>query len=613
MFPLKGLATILLCNAGLEFHRFQCEGCFVRVLSETGSPTGEWNRIALLVWPARVAIVLLVAWMCLSGYWKHPSRYDLDLSGWVNADAPRLEQIVRRLIFEWGTDLAGFAAIGVLAYWALGNLEMRIGRWARLGLIVGAGVAICGLVRGGQLGQIPALGHLVLPLGAYGLGAWVGRACVRGRRAILWLGPQFGALLGVVGVLVLVVGWLSLQDEPLAFEPTAVGMGANRKLANKLRGTRDGADWARRVRLSGEDLNQMVGLGLSRVSPGSKARLRIEGGLADAELSYALRVRGKPRYLNLHFRGSARIDDGELSVQANRLSIGRVGVPWVVLGLVAPPIASTIRHDRDLRNIVGSIASVRMTGDAVETVFKPGECNNTFLPSIALAISGKPNLIVPTREHVRHLVEGSEDLPDGEGRFAELLRRAFDFARKRSIDGDPILENRSALVALAVLLGHERVESVVGPVLDDRLREISRRNLQGVNLRGRGDWTKHFYVSAAMALIACEQTSDKIGVLKEVLDAEDGGSGFSFGDLAANRAGIQLARVSTYNLDSARALQERLAVDFPIDTVFPEVADLPEDLNRDEFQAKFGGVGGEAYRELVAEIDRRLAQCPALR
>ncbi len=41
--------------------------------------------------------------------------------------------------------------------------------------------------------------------------------------------------------------------------------------------------------------------------------------------------------------------------------------------------------------------------------------------------------------------------------------------------GDPIIENRSALVALAILLGHERIESVVGQVLDDRLREVAKR------------------------------------------------------------------------------------------------------------------------------------------
>jgi len=581
--------------------------------SAPSSPPRECSSTARWAQPARVVLVMLTAWICFVGYGKHPSRYDLEASGWVNADAPRLEQVARRLILEWGTDLAGFVALGFLAYFALRTLEPRFGRKGSLGAIVAAGVAICGLVRGVQLGQLPALGHLVLPLAAFGAGAWMARACTRGRRAVLWLGPQAAACLVVVGVMALGMGWLAIQDQPLSFEPTVVSSSEKRGLANRLRGTRDSADWARRIRLSGDELNRLIAAGLSRVSSASKARLKIEAGQADAALSLALPGRGKPRFLNIQVRGAARIDDGELSLQADRLSVGRLPIPSVILRLFAPQVASTIRHDRDLRDIVGSIASARITGDAVETVFKPGECNNTFLPAVALAISGKPNLSGPTREYVRHLVEGSEDLPEGEIRFAELLRRAFALARQRSLEGDPILENRSALVALAILLGHERVESVVGPVLDDRLRELAAHRLQGITLRGREDWTKHFYVSAAMALIACEQTSDRIGILKEVLDAEDGGSGFSFGDLAANRAGIRLARASTYNFETARSLQDRLAVEFPIDVVFPEVADLPENLGSEEFQAKFGGVDGEAYRDVVAEIDRRLSKCPALK
>ena len=256
---------------------------------------------------------------------------------------------------------------------------------------------------------------------------------------------------------------------------------------------------------------------------------------------------------------------------------------------------------------------MRLNGGVVETVFQPGECSNTFVPALAQAITGKPNLARPTREHVRHLVEGADDLPSGDGRFVELLHRAFAFARARSVDRDPLIENQSALLALAILLGHPRVETVVGRVLDDSLRELAGSRLAGVTLRGRGDWTKHFLVSAAMALIACEGSSNKIGLLKEILDAEDGGSGFSFGDLVANRAGILLAQAATYNLDSARALQDRLAVEFPIDAVFPEADDLPEKLTAAELQSRFGGVDGVEYLLLLAEIDRRLSECAALR
>jgi hypothetical protein len=539
----------------------------------------------------------------------------VEVSRWINTDIARTEQLVRRLIFEWCTDTTSFVAIGVASFLVLSTMlgGWRAGARVRVGVIVAVGIAVCGLVRGVELSRLPAPVHLVVPLCAYLLGAWIGRAWRLGPGALARLLGQMAAVLILVGVLVFAAGWLSLEDSPLPIDATEVSMGDKRRLANTLRGSHVGPEWARQVRLDERDINLIIATGLLRVSPASRARVRLDGERAGAELAYAIRFRGREKFANVRFRGTARIDAGELSVRADWLSIGRLAVPGWLLRVVSPSLATTIRHDRDLRNMVSSVQSMRLNGSAVETVFQPGECSNTFVPALAQAITGKPNLARPTREHVRHLVEGAGDLPSADGRFAELLHRAFAFARERSVDRDPLIENQSALLALAILLGHPRVETVVGRVLDDRLRELAGSRLEGVTLRGRGDWTKHFLVSAAMALMACEGSSHKIGLMKEILDAEDGGSGFSFGDLAANRAGILLARAATYNLDSARALQDQLAVEFPIDAVFPEAGDLPENLTAAELQSRFGGVDGVEYLRLVAEIDRRLSGCAALR
>ena len=46
-----------------------------------------------------------------------------------------------------------------------------------------------------------------------------------------------------------------------------------------------------------------------------------------------------------------------------------------------------------------------------------------------------------------------------------------------------------------------------------------------------------------------------VGIGKEMMDATPGGSGFSFVDLAADRAGVLFASAATNSSDSARALQ----------------------------------------------------------
>ncbi|MBN1490432.1 MAG: hypothetical protein JXA69_11000, partial [Phycisphaerae bacterium] len=126
-------------------------------------------------------------------------------------------------------------------------------------------------------------------------------------------------------------------------------------------------------------------------------------------------------------------------------------------------------------------------------------------------------------------------------------------------------------------------------------------------------WARHFFVSAGVALMSTESVSDAAGLLKEELDAGEGGSGFSFGDLAADRAGTTFALAATRNEAAARAMQDRITRGFREEDFLPPVEDLPEGLSDAEFTARYGGVHGEGYRKLMAEIERRIAECPAYR
>ena len=170
-----------------------------------------------------------------------------------------------------------------------------------------------------------------------------------------------------------------------------------------------------------------------------------------------------------------------------------------------------------------------------------------------------------------------------------------------------MLENRAALLALGILLGHPRLATLVGPVVEQRDWPRAAP-LTRATLRGRADWTKHFFVSAALTVLSAQAPSDAIGLFKEELDA-GGGSGFSFGDLMADRAGTTFALLATGDEAAARALQERLAGGFRVDDFFPEAADLPEDIQDAELQSRYGGVGGPLFRSYAAEVERRLWNC----
>lgn len=207
----------------------------------------------------------------------------------------------------------------------------------------------------------------------------------------------------------------------------------------------------------------------------------------------------------------------------------------------------------------------------------------------------------------------AEDIPKGDDGFAMLLHTAFTFAEDNSHGTDAVIANRAAILALGVILGEKRVAKVAKRQIDlGRRKEIVALRRR-ITLRGRRDLSQHFWVSAALAILSDKRRSMTVGITKEMMDATPGGSGFSFVDLMANRAGILFADAATRNGQWARAKQMRIFEGVRIADFMPEIQGLPEGISRDEFQAKYGGLGGAGTRRVVEEIQRRLATCGGLR
>jgi hypothetical protein len=221
-------------------------------------------------------------------------------------------------------------------------------------------------------------------------------------------------------------------------------------------------------------------------------------------------------------------------------------------------------------------------------------------------------LSLDTEAHLQGLVESANELPTGESRFGALLQRALAPVPGELASEGEIEKNRAAILAWGIAVGDERLARFVGLDRDAELMQKSAALRQDVTLRGRADWPRHYALSAAIAVLKNPLVSDAAGVMKEQLDALTGGSGFSFGDMAANRAGVRFAATATQSEASAKAMQARLASGFVVDDFFPPAADLPENLTADQFRRDFGGIGSQRYRKQVDEIETRLDHCAAL-
>jgi uncharacterized protein YfiM (DUF2279 family) len=119
-------------------------------------------------------------------------------------------------------------------------------------------------------------------------------------------------------------------------------------------------------------------------------------------------------------------------------------------------------------------------------------------------------------------------------------------------------------------------------------------------MQGRNDLTKHFVISAYLAALQGAGNVEATGLAKELSDCRPGGSGFSFADLAANKAGILFAR----EILNGRLALDQLADSFRVDQFMPKVDGLPEGLSVTQLLAQFGQQNDDRFQTQLGEIDR---------
>jgi len=270
-----------------------------------------------------------------------------------------------------------------------------------------------------------------------------------------------------------------------------------------------------------------------------------------------------------------------------------------------------LNGDRRIRPLLGSVRQLTMDDGTLHVVYGRVNLPKGLVADFFHGDGTGAEDAEALRAQLEHMKQVAPGLPPpGEARFAAAVRSVFAFAAERSGEDGAVRENRAAILALGLVLGSDHLEAFTGRVTTGTDLGALIRAYRGSTLRERRDWPKHFAVSAALTVLSLDRASDAVGLLKEELDA-DGGSGFSFGDLLADRAGTAFADFATSDEASARALQARLTAGFRLDDYFPLAAGLPEDIQDADLQSRYGGVGGQEYAKVAAEVERRIAGLPA--
>jgi hypothetical protein len=574
------------------------------------------RRRRLIGW---IILALYASFLAYRALWRIQAGDSTSVPLWDLQDARRLLEWMGGLALAGLCEFAYSVPLGFMA-----ALAVRPGSgWLRRSPVSIPALAVSGAIavslhalKVSRSWHLAAIAPVVVPLLGCLFGTWMGTTWLRGRRARLWLLPKVALLVLVPALCASVILWLSFEETPLPFEPAAVTSAEKRQLVHLIRSKSPRSlneGQTHILRLTEHDLNVLLAWGLSLGSSDRKAQIDLAHDAASLAVSVGVTAgSGKTRYLNLQVAGDVGIKGRNLYLHVNRCRLGSLNIPRWVVNPFCPVITSLLNHDRRAQPFLDAIRAVAIEPEWVEAIYGRVDLPPGFREDLFGPAGAGEEVLASTRAHVDHLltvVGQSPRTPD----FGMCFETAFTFARDRSTVNDPVAENRAAIFALGILMGHPRVEEFLGPVMDDFGGRAARGALRRVELRGRSDWTKHFCVSAAIALLSREVISDAAGLLKEKLDADIGGSGFSFADLLADRAGTTFAVRATRDEAAARALQDRLARGFRVDDFFPPAADLPEGIPDAELQSRYGGVGGTAYLRLIEEIERRIAACAAYR
>lgn len=184
--------------------------------------------------------------------------------------------------------------------------------------------------------------------------------------------------------------------------------------------------------------------------------------------------------------------------------------------------------------------------------------------------------------------------------YTVILQPMFHYASERSVSNDPVVENRALLTVLTAYIKGTSIQRLTG---------TTQKQAAGLKLvlNNRHDFVEHFTISAGLTVAAGSGLADAVGLYKEHEDKKVK-SGFSFTDLAADRAGVRLGELATASDVSARRIQKFMSSKKLSESLFmPKTRDLPEGINAATFKSRYQDGKGAEYQRIIDLIEMRIA------
>jgi hypothetical protein len=585
-----------------------------------GGQTEKIQSVATALRAASMTLLLMLGW---TGLLVLPALRPTSLGAiavWQMHSRGAAAVWLLRVIAGLTLQVLLFAVLGILAVFLFREVPHERVRRLVVGVAaLAVGLAAAGLAlwaRGLSARGLAVSDLLTAPFGVL-FGVLAAQTWRRGLRALALLAVEAAgvALVVCVGAGTLFLGLL--ERAPSVAEPPPSSTADKRHLVALLRDAdprKVPVGEVHTLQFTQVDIERLLAWALPLIDREARARAAVDlEGEARLTLRGSVLVPRVGQWLNVSASARAGFLQGRPFLHPSHVRIGPLYVPHLLVNALTPALLSAVWNDERVQAIFAGVDEAHVEHGVATIKYRHTEVPRRIAAVLLWGHERSAALHDAVNAQIVALLETLPAVPRGDTRFARAYETAFALARARTARSSAIEENRAAILGLAIVLGSARL-SMLAAVddVDEKLEQKASSLRSDTTVRGRADWTRHFSISSALTAVSSVAPSDAAGLLKEELDA-DGGSGFSFGDLLADRAGTTFGEVATRDETSAVAIQDRLARGFEVDAFFPPGADLPEKVADAELRSHYGGVGGPLYRKYADEIEERVSACAAYR
>ncbi len=354
------------------------------------------------------------------------------------------------------------------------------------------------------------------------------------------------------------------------------------------------------IELTEADLNLAGNYLLNRYSK-SAAHIELKNNKLRFTVTMTLPKNSLGKYLNISFR-LGNVEGNDLPV-ITKFKAGKLLLPAKLAAFVIDTVIQHSSLNEYFILATRPIKAVKIDEEKLTITYYPNK--DTLIQARNFLTHTGDNSALNIYQQKLAAIVAKHD-PAWRLSLADLLRPLFELAYQRSTLETAIDENRIVISAINDYVNKAETKKLLStpeplPVTGQQYSAF---------LYKRIDLAQHFIGSAALTASVNKQAAQIAGEEKELSDAQEGGSGFSFIDLAADKAGTRFGEMATSSPENARKMQRAMSRIKDYSDFMPDPRDLPEHMNEADFKRRYESINSAVYQDISKKIDARISAAP---